>query len=55
MDSCSVRLFCAPPDAQSVLMVWNATLPSEVKELNKHSERREHIAARMREQLHNYD
>ncbi|XP_051917154.1 leucine-rich repeat serine/threonine-protein kinase 2 [Hippocampus zosterae] len=42
-------------DAQSVLMVWNATLPSEVKDLNKHSERREHIAAKMREQLHNYD
>ncbi|XP_061629948.1 leucine-rich repeat serine/threonine-protein kinase 2 isoform X2 [Phyllopteryx taeniolatus] len=42
-------------DAQSVLMVWNSTLPSEAKDLNKHGERREHIAARMREQLHNHD
>ncbi|XP_077373311.1 leucine-rich repeat serine/threonine-protein kinase 2 isoform X2 [Festucalex cinctus] len=42
-------------DAQSVLMVWSSTLPSEVKDLNKHGERRQHIAARMRQQLHNHE
>ncbi|XP_070686720.1 leucine-rich repeat serine/threonine-protein kinase 2 [Pempheris klunzingeri] len=39
-------------DEESVLMVWNSTLPMEVKDLNKHCEKREQIAARMREQLH---
>lgn len=33
-------------------MVWNSSLPMEVKDLNKHCEKREQIAARMREQLH---
>ncbi|KAM9815971.1 leucine-rich repeat serine/threonine-protein kinase 2 [Syngnathus typhle] len=42
-------------DAQSVLMVWNSTMPSEVKDLKKHLERRENIAARLREQLHSHD
>ncbi|XP_071389220.1 leucine-rich repeat serine/threonine-protein kinase 2 isoform X1 [Centroberyx affinis] len=36
---------------ESVLMVWNSTLPLEVKDLNKHCEMREEIAAKMREQL----
>nr|XP_057932653.1 leucine-rich repeat serine/threonine-protein kinase 2 isoform X3 [Doryrhamphus excisus] len=39
---------------QSVLMVWSSTLSSEVKDLNKHIEKREHIAARMRQQLHHH-
>ncbi|XP_040018624.2 leucine-rich repeat serine/threonine-protein kinase 2 [Gasterosteus aculeatus] len=39
-------------DKESVLMVWNSSLPMEVKDLNKHCEKREQIAARMREQLH---
>ncbi|XP_035531648.1 leucine-rich repeat serine/threonine-protein kinase 2-like [Morone saxatilis] len=39
-------------DEESVLMVWNSTLPMEVKDLNKHCEKREQIAAKMREQLH---
>ncbi|XP_074489813.1 leucine-rich repeat serine/threonine-protein kinase 2 isoform X2 [Sebastes fasciatus] len=38
-------------DEESVLMVWNSTLPMEVKDLNKHCEKREQIAAKMREQL----
>ncbi|XP_057692167.1 leucine-rich repeat serine/threonine-protein kinase 2 isoform X2 [Corythoichthys intestinalis] len=42
-------------DAQSVLMVWNSTLPSEIRDLRKHAERRERIAAAMREQLHQHD
>ncbi|XP_077453017.1 leucine-rich repeat serine/threonine-protein kinase 2 [Stigmatopora argus] len=42
-------------DAQSVLMVWNSTLACETRDLNKHAERRERIAAAMREQLHNHD
>uniref|UniRef100_A0A3Q2PX58 Protein kinase domain-containing protein n=1 Tax=Fundulus heteroclitus TaxID=8078 RepID=A0A3Q2PX58_FUNHE len=37
---------------ETVLMVWNSTLPLEVKDLKKHCERRERAAARMREQLH---
>ncbi|XP_027138547.1 leucine-rich repeat serine/threonine-protein kinase 2 [Larimichthys crocea] len=41
-------------DEESVLMVWNSTLLMEVKDLNKHCEKREQIAAKMREQLH-YD
>ncbi|XP_029909908.1 leucine-rich repeat serine/threonine-protein kinase 2 [Myripristis murdjan] len=40
------------PDEESVLMMWNSTLPLEVKDLNKHCEMREEIAAKMREQLH---
>ncbi|XP_034005048.1 leucine-rich repeat serine/threonine-protein kinase 2 isoform X2 [Trematomus bernacchii] len=36
---------------ESVLMVWNSTLPMEVKDLTKHCEKREQIAAKMREQL----
>ncbi|XP_070828701.1 leucine-rich repeat serine/threonine-protein kinase 2 isoform X3 [Chaetodon trifascialis] len=39
-------------DEESVLMVWNSMLPMEVKDLNKHCEKREQIAAKMREQLH---
>ncbi|KAM3609220.1 uncharacterized protein V6R79_011221 [Siganus canaliculatus] len=39
-------------DEESVLMVWNGTLASEVKDLNRHCEKREQIAAKMREQLH---
>ncbi|XP_075993815.1 leucine-rich repeat serine/threonine-protein kinase 2 [Genypterus blacodes] len=38
-------------DEESVLMVWNSSLPMEVKDLNKHCEMREQIAARLREQL----
>ncbi|KAM6937582.1 leucine-rich repeat serine/threonine-protein kinase 2 [Xenentodon cancila] len=38
-------------DEQSVLMVWSSMLPMEVKDLKKHCEKRERIAARMREQL----
>ncbi|XP_034541461.1 leucine-rich repeat serine/threonine-protein kinase 2 isoform X2 [Notolabrus celidotus] len=38
-------------DEESVLMVWNSTLPMEVKDLKKHCEKREQIAAKMREQL----
>ncbi|XP_032380161.1 leucine-rich repeat serine/threonine-protein kinase 2 isoform X3 [Etheostoma spectabile] len=36
---------------ESVLMVWNGALPMEGKDLNKHCEKREQIAAKMREQL----
>ncbi|XP_010789986.1 leucine-rich repeat serine/threonine-protein kinase 2-like, partial [Notothenia coriiceps] len=36
---------------ESVLMVWNSTLPMEVKDLTKHCEKREQIAAKMRQQL----
>ncbi|XP_024137748.1 leucine-rich repeat serine/threonine-protein kinase 2 isoform X2 [Oryzias melastigma] len=36
---------------ESVLMVWNSVLPTEVKDLKKHCEKRERIALRMREQL----
>ncbi|XP_044048360.1 leucine-rich repeat serine/threonine-protein kinase 2 isoform X3 [Siniperca chuatsi] len=39
-------------DEESVLMVWNSTLPMEAKDLNKHCEKREQIAAKMRLQLH---
>ncbi|XP_023285257.1 leucine-rich repeat serine/threonine-protein kinase 2 [Seriola lalandi dorsalis] len=39
-------------DEESVLMAWNSTLPMEVKDLNRHCEKREQIAAKMREQLH---
>ncbi|XP_059191354.1 leucine-rich repeat serine/threonine-protein kinase 2 [Centropristis striata] len=39
-------------DEESVLMVWNSSLPLEAKDLNKHCEKREQIAAKMREQLH---
>ncbi|KAM8890843.1 leucine-rich repeat serine/threonine-protein kinase 2 isoform 3-T4 [Spinachia spinachia] len=38
-------------DTESVLMVWNSSLPMELKDLNKHCEKREQMAARMREQL----
>uniref|UniRef100_A0A665VZC7 non-specific serine/threonine protein kinase n=1 Tax=Echeneis naucrates TaxID=173247 RepID=A0A665VZC7_ECHNA len=38
-------------DEESVLMVWNSTMPMEVKDLNRHCEKREQIAAKMREQL----
>lgn len=48
---CAVFI-CCPADKESVLMVWNSSLPMEVKDLNKHCEKREQIAARMREQLH---
>ncbi|KAM9351566.1 leucine-rich repeat serine/threonine-protein kinase 2 [Symphorus nematophorus] len=41
-------------DEESVLMVLNSTLPMEVKDLNKHCEKREQIAAKMREQLHHH-
>uniref|UniRef100_A0AAQ4P917 non-specific serine/threonine protein kinase n=1 Tax=Gasterosteus aculeatus aculeatus TaxID=481459 RepID=A0AAQ4P917_GASAC len=49
--NCAVFI-CCPADKESVLMVWNSSLPMEVKDLNKHCEKREQIAARMREQLH---
>uniref|UniRef100_A0A3Q1EG85 Leucine-rich repeat serine/threonine-protein kinase 2-like n=1 Tax=Acanthochromis polyacanthus TaxID=80966 RepID=A0A3Q1EG85_9TELE len=39
-------------DEESVLTVWNSMLPMEVKDLTKHCEKREQIAAKMREQLH---
>uniref|UniRef100_A0A3Q3WHS5 Protein kinase domain-containing protein n=1 Tax=Mola mola TaxID=94237 RepID=A0A3Q3WHS5_MOLML len=39
-------------DDESVLMLWNGTLPMEVRDLRRHCERREQIAARLREQLH---
>uniref|UniRef100_A0A3Q1H6Q4 non-specific serine/threonine protein kinase n=1 Tax=Anabas testudineus TaxID=64144 RepID=A0A3Q1H6Q4_ANATE len=39
-------------ESDSVLMVWNSTLPMEVKDLNRHCEKREQIAAKLREQLH---
>uniref|UniRef100_A0A7N8Y7C7 non-specific serine/threonine protein kinase n=1 Tax=Mastacembelus armatus TaxID=205130 RepID=A0A7N8Y7C7_9TELE len=39
-------------DEESVLMVWNSTLPMEVKDLKRHCEKREQISAKMREQLH---
>uniref|UniRef100_A0A8C8GB38 non-specific serine/threonine protein kinase n=1 Tax=Oncorhynchus tshawytscha TaxID=74940 RepID=A0A8C8GB38_ONCTS len=35
---------------ESVLMVWNSSLPLEVKDLNKHCEMRGEITAKMREQ-----
>ncbi|XP_063053103.1 leucine-rich repeat serine/threonine-protein kinase 2 isoform X2 [Engraulis encrasicolus] len=38
-------------DEDSVLMVWNSTLPLEVKDLIRHCELREEITAKMREQL----
>lgn len=38
-------------DEASVLMVWNSTLPMEIKDLKRHCEKREQIAAKMREQL----
>ncbi|XP_078112651.1 leucine-rich repeat serine/threonine-protein kinase 2 isoform X2 [Sander vitreus] len=38
-------------DEESVLMVWNGALPMEGKDLNKHCEKREQIAAKMKEQL----
>ncbi|XP_061898841.1 LOW QUALITY PROTEIN: leucine-rich repeat serine/threonine-protein kinase 2 [Entelurus aequoreus] len=41
-------------DAQSVLMVWSSTLSSQVKDLKKHCEKRQHISARMTQQLHNH-
>uniref|UniRef100_A0A3P8ZVY0 non-specific serine/threonine protein kinase n=1 Tax=Esox lucius TaxID=8010 RepID=A0A3P8ZVY0_ESOLU len=37
-------------DEESVLMVWNSSLPLEVKDLKKHSEMRGEITAKMREQ-----
>uniref|UniRef100_A0A3Q3JNS8 non-specific serine/threonine protein kinase n=1 Tax=Monopterus albus TaxID=43700 RepID=A0A3Q3JNS8_MONAL len=39
-------------DFISVVMVWSSRLSMEVKDLNRHCEKREQIAARMREQLH---
>nr|XP_012778280.2 leucine-rich repeat serine/threonine-protein kinase 2 isoform X1 [Maylandia zebra] len=39
-------------DEESVLTMWNSMLPVEVKDLRKHCEKREQIAAKMREQLH---
>ncbi|KAK2842680.1 hypothetical protein Q5P01_012880 [Channa striata] len=41
-----------PLDEESVLMVWNSMLPMEVKDLNRHRDKREQIAAKMREQLY---
>ncbi|XP_029991969.1 leucine-rich repeat serine/threonine-protein kinase 2 isoform X2 [Sphaeramia orbicularis] len=38
-------------DEESVLMVWNSTMPMEVRDLNRHCEKREMITAKMREQL----
>ncbi|KAL0968631.1 hypothetical protein UPYG_G00269380 [Umbra pygmaea] len=37
-------------DKESVLMVWNSSLPLEVKGLKKHSDMRAEITAKMREQ-----
>ncbi|XP_055365335.1 leucine-rich repeat serine/threonine-protein kinase 2 isoform X2 [Betta splendens] len=45
-------LFVPTDESESVLMVWSSTLPMEVRDLNRHSEKRQQIAARMREQLH---
>ncbi|XP_037539029.1 leucine-rich repeat serine/threonine-protein kinase 2 [Nematolebias whitei] len=39
-------------DEESVLMLWNSMLPNEVKDLKKHCEKRERIAAKMIEQLY---
>ncbi|XP_067349147.1 leucine-rich repeat serine/threonine-protein kinase 2 isoform X3 [Channa argus] len=39
-------------DEESVLMVWNSMLPMEVKDLNRHRDKRERIAAKLREQLY---
>ncbi|XP_039990029.1 leucine-rich repeat serine/threonine-protein kinase 2 isoform X2 [Xiphias gladius] len=41
-------------DEESVLMVWDGALPTEVRDLNRHREKREQIAAKMREQLHRH-
>lgn len=41
-------------DEESVLMVWNSSLPLEVKDLNKHCEMREEITAKMREQQNDW-
>ncbi|XP_019935054.2 leucine-rich repeat serine/threonine-protein kinase 2 isoform X2 [Paralichthys olivaceus] len=41
-------------DEESVLMVWNGTLPKEARDLNRHCEKREQIAAKMREQLQHH-
>lgn len=38
-------------DEESVLMVWNGTLPMEVKDLKRHCEKRAQMAVRMREQF----
>lgn len=43
---------CPLADEESALMVWNSTMPMEVKDLRRHCEKREQIAAKMREQLH---
>lgn len=47
-----LNLFSLRLDEESVLMVWNSTMPMEVKDLRRHCEKREQIAAKMREQLH---
>lgn len=46
------HVFVPLADEESVLMVWNSTMPMEVKDLRRHCEKREQIAAKMREQLH---
>lgn len=49
---CDFIRVCGPSDEESVLMLWNSMLPNEVKDLKKHCEKRERIAAKMREQLY---
>uniref|UniRef100_A0A3P8X3S6 non-specific serine/threonine protein kinase n=1 Tax=Cynoglossus semilaevis TaxID=244447 RepID=A0A3P8X3S6_CYNSE len=44
-------LFWCRISKESVLMVWNGTLPKEVRDLRRHSEKREQVAARSREKL----
>lgn len=38
-------------DEESVLMVWNGMLPMELKDLQRHCNKREQLAVRMREQF----
>lgn len=54
--SSSVQSVCLSrlSDEESVLTMWNSMLPVEVKDLRKHCEKREQIAAKMREQLHQW-
>lgn len=46
--------FLCVSDEDSVLMMWSSFLPQEVKDLNVHSELREQITAKMREQAHDH-
>ncbi|XP_062847682.1 leucine-rich repeat serine/threonine-protein kinase 2 [Trichomycterus rosablanca] len=42
----------SPLGEDSVLITWSSTMPQEVKDLNRHTELREQITAKMREQNH---